>query len=68
MTRGHRNTIWAFTSVIRLTWGTVGAGRRLGQAGGRLENWVDGIAACRGIDVLDVLAPLPKRRSGAEEV
>ena len=57
----------ALTGLIRLGWGTAETTRRLGEAGVRLENWVDRTAAKRGIDVLDVPAPLTERHSGAEE-
>jgi hypothetical protein len=67
MTLRYRTTTRALTSLLRLAWRTAEAARRLGEAGERLENWVDGTAAYRGIDILDVLAPLTKRRSGAEE-
>jgi hypothetical protein len=67
MTLKHKTTIWALTSLIRLAWGAAGVAMRLGEAGVCLENWVDRTAACCGIDVLDVLAPLTKRHPGAEE-
>jgi hypothetical protein len=67
MTLRHLTPKWALVSLISLAWRTVEAAKRLGEAGGRPENWVDGVAAYRGIDLLDVLAPLTKRRSGAEE-
>jgi hypothetical protein len=63
----YRITTWALTSLIRLAWRTAEASRRLGEAGVQLENWVDRTAAKRGIDILDVLAPLTERHSGAGE-
>jgi len=68
MTLRYRITTWALTSLMRLAWWTAEATRRLGEAGVRLENWVDRTATYRGIDILDVLAPLTERHSGAGEV
>jgi hypothetical protein len=63
MTLRYRITAWALTSLMRLAWRTEEATRWLGQAGVRLENWLDRTAAYRGI----VLAPLTERHSGAGE-
>jgi hypothetical protein len=67
MTLKRRSRPWALTSFLPLVWGTAEAAKTLGEAGERLGNWVDGTAAYRGIDLLDVLAPHTKRRSCAEE-
>jgi hypothetical protein len=67
MTLTQRITTWSFTGLTRLAWGTGETGRTLGGTGKKPENWVDGTAAYRGNDLLDVLAPLTKRRNGAEE-
>ena len=64
----NRTATWTLANLMRLAWGTAEAPRRLGEAGVRLENWVDRTAAYRGIDILDVLAPLTERHSGAGEV
>jgi hypothetical protein len=65
MTLGHQ-TIWVLTSLLRLDW-AADLASRLAEAGERRGSWVDGTVAYRGIHLLDVLAPLTKRRSGAEE-
>jgi hypothetical protein len=67
MTLRHRTATWALTSVMRFAWRTIEVARMLGEAGARIENWVDRTAAHRGIDILDVLAPLTERHSGAGE-
>ena len=67
MTLRCRITRLALTNLMRLAWESIGAARRLEAAGERLEHWVDGTAATCGIDVLDVLAPLTERHSGARE-
>jgi hypothetical protein len=67
MTLRHRTTIWALTSLVRLAWRAAEVASRLGEAGVRLENWVDRTAAYRGIDILDVLVPLTERHGGAGE-
>jgi hypothetical protein len=67
MTLRYRITTLALTSLIRLAWRTAEAARTLGEAGERLEHWVESTAVGRGIDVLDVLAPLTERHSGAGE-
>jgi hypothetical protein len=65
MTLGNQ-TVWVLTSLLRVGWAAEPA-TRLAEAGERRESWVDGTVAYRGIHLLDVLAPLTKRRSGAEE-
>jgi hypothetical protein len=68
MTLRNRTTSWALTGLIRLDWRIARAATRLGEAGVYLENWVDRRAAYRCIPILDVLAPLTERHSGAGEV
>jgi hypothetical protein len=63
----HRRAIWVTSRLITLVWTTAEAARRVVGTGVHLENWVDRIAARRGMDVLDVLAPLTERHSAAEE-
>jgi hypothetical protein len=67
MTWKHRTAILTLTALVRLPWRAAEASRRLGEAGERLENWVDRTAAYRGIDIVDVLAPLTERHSAPQK-
>jgi hypothetical protein len=58
MTVKYRVTCWALTGAIRLTWAVARAAIRLDAVGLWLDGWANRTAARRGIDMLDVLAPL----------
>lgn len=61
----HITTVWLIRQGISLAWTIAHVSTRLGSAGERLEVRLDGIAAARGIDMLDVLSPLTEPLSRA---
>jgi hypothetical protein len=61
----HITTVWLIRQGVRLAWAMARASARLGSAGERLEARLDGVAAARGVDMLDVLAPLSEPLSAA---
>jgi hypothetical protein len=65
MTFRHTATVWALTQGARLAWTTARFTRQLGDAGERLEVWLEAVATARGVDMLDVLEPLAAPLSGA---
>jgi hypothetical protein len=54
----HTTTVWTSRQGIRLAWALARASERLGSTGERLETRLEHIAAARGVDMRDVLAPL----------
>jgi hypothetical protein len=67
MTVKYSTTRWTLTQGVRLAWAMARAAMRLGDAGVRLEYALDAVAAARGIDMGDVLAPLTERLPVAGE-
>jgi len=65
MTLSHTTTVWMIRQGVRLAWATARAAQQLGYAGERLESRLDAVAMVRGVDMLDVLAPLTELLSGA---
>jgi hypothetical protein len=51
-------TRWALTTSVRLAWAMARVAECLEDAGVRLEYRLDAVAGARGIDMVDVLAPL----------
>lgn len=51
-------TVWLIRQGLRLAWAMARAAERLGSAGERLETPLDAVAVTRGVDMLDVRAPL----------
>ena len=58
MTFRHIAAVWSLTQGVRLAWAMARAARQLGDAGERLEVWLDAVATARRVDMLDVLEPL----------
>ena len=65
MTLSHTTTVWMIRQGVRLAWAAARAAQQLGDAGERLESRLDAVAMVRGVDMLDVLAPLTELLSGA---
>jgi hypothetical protein len=65
MTLKHTTTVWLIRQGVRLAWAMARAAQRLGDAGVRLEVRLDAMAAARGVDMLDVVAPLTAPLSAA---
>jgi hypothetical protein len=61
----HITTVWLIRQGVRLAWAMARSAGRLASAGELLETRLDGVAAARGVDMLDVLAPLTEPLSVA---
>jgi hypothetical protein len=51
-------TVWAIGQGVRFAWAIARTSERLGSAGARFDTRLNTIAAMRGVDMLDLLAPL----------
>jgi hypothetical protein len=54
----YTTTVWTIRQGVRCAWAMARAAQQLGEAGERLEVWLDTMGTTRGVNMLDVLEPL----------